>query len=237
MSNSCAAPVANISIDFSTIGSRGTSPRREDAMKMFDKCFTVMALVAVLATNQAAFAQPQPAKPIQQIDIIRIDPRFDKLVPINVKVERIVGGRTWVEGPVWNRKENYLLFSDIPTNSVIKWQEGKGTSVFLKPSGYTGKTPFEGAEPGSNGLTFDSDGRLVLAEHGDRRVGRLEKNGKKTNRDPKRSVRQNRRDARDEARRNRARDPPCRRHESQNSVYFPTPKRPGRHQPNRARSN
>ena len=139
-------------------------------MKIFDKCFTVMALVAVLATNQAAFAQPQPAKPIQQIDIIRIDSRFDKLVPINVKVERIVGGRTWVEGPVWNRKENYLLFSDIPTNSVIKWQEGNGTSVFLKPSGYTGKTPFEGAEPGSNGLTFDPDGRLVLAEHGDRRV-------------------------------------------------------------------
>jgi gluconolactonase len=115
-----------------------------------------------------------------RIDIVRLDPQFDKLVPLNVKVERVVSGRKWVEGPVWNRKEGYLLFSDIPTNSVIKWQEGKGTSVFLKPSGYTGEAPFEGLEPGSNGLTFDPEGRLVLAEHGDRRIGRLEKTGRKT---------------------------------------------------------
>lgn len=127
-----------------------------------------------------AFAQPQPAKPVQEINIVRLDPRFDKLVPPNVKVERIVSGGKWVEGPVWNRKDGYLLFSDIPTNSVIKWQAGKGTSVFLHPSGYTGKTPFDGPEPGSNGLTFDLEGRLVLAEHGDRRIARLEKNGAKT---------------------------------------------------------
>ena len=136
--------------------------------------------VFVALFPRPVFAQPQPAQPLQQIDIIRLDPRFDKLVPINVKVERVVSGRKWVEGPVWNRKEGYLLFSDIPTNSVIKWQEGKGISVFLKPSGYTGKAPFDGSEPGSNGLTFDPEGRLVLAEHGDRRIGRLEKNGKKT---------------------------------------------------------
>lgn len=137
-------------------------------------------LVFVALYPRLVFAQPQPAPLLQQVDIIRIDPRFDKLVPINSKVERIVSGRKWVEGPVWNRKEGYLLFSDIPTNSVIKWQEGKGTSLFLKPSGYTGKSRFDGPEPGSNGLTFDPEGRLVLAEHGDRRIGRLEKNGKRT---------------------------------------------------------
>jgi len=116
----------------------------------------------------------------QQIDIVRIDPRFDKLVPLNVKIESIANRHQWVEGPVWTRKEGYLLFSDIPTNSIFKWQEGKGESVFLKPSGYTGKAPFDGAEPGSNGLAYDREGRLVLAEHGDRRIGRLELNGKKT---------------------------------------------------------
>ena len=135
-------------------------------------------MLAVVAFSVSVFAQPQPASPLQKIDIIRLDPQFDKLVPPNVKVERIVSGRRWVEGPVWNRKEGYLLFSDIPVNSVIKWREGEGTSVYLKPSGYTGKGPFEGAEPGSNGLTFDLDGRLVLAAHGDRRIARLEKNGK-----------------------------------------------------------
>jgi gluconolactonase len=136
-------------------------------------------LAGALAISSGAFAQPQPAKPIQQIDIVRLDRRFDKLVPLNVNVQRIVSGRAWVEGPVWNRRGKYLLFSDIPTNSIIKWQEGKGTSVFLSPSGYTGAAPFEGTEPGSNGLAFDPEGRLVSAEHGDRRIGRLEKTGQK----------------------------------------------------------
>jgi gluconolactonase len=150
-------------------------------MRTLHKIFGSLGIVLEVVTFTAAvFAQPQTAQPLQKIDIIRLDPRFDKLVPPNVNVERIVSGRKWVEGPVWNRKERYLLFSDIPTNSVIKWQESKGTSVFLKPSGYTGKAAFEGPEPGSNGLAFDLEGRLVLAEHGDRRIGRLERNGKQT---------------------------------------------------------
>jgi gluconolactonase len=150
-------------------------------MRIVRKLFASLAGIAALTGLAGTlFAQPQPPEPLQKIDIVRLDPRFDKLVPLNVKVERIVSGRKWVEGPVWNRKEHYLLFSDIPINSAIKWQEGKGTSVFLRPSGYSGKAAFEGPEPGSNGLAFDSEGRLVLAEHGDRRVARLEKNGKQT---------------------------------------------------------
>jgi gluconolactonase len=147
-------------------------------MKSRKRLLNFTLLAATVAIGPGAFAQPQPAQSLQQIDIIRVNPLFDKLVPLNVKIDRIVSGRRWVEGPVWNRQKNYLLFSDIPTNSVIKWQEGKGTSVFLKPSGYTGNAPFEGPEPGSNGLAFDPEGRLVLAEHGDRRIGRLEKDGK-----------------------------------------------------------
>jgi gluconolactonase len=137
-------------------------------------------IYGLLALTSFAAAQPQQAQPLQKIDILRLEARFDKLVPPNVVVERIVSGGKWVEGPVWNRKEGYLLFSDIPENAVIKWQQGKGTSVFLKPSGYSGKAPFEGPEPGSNGLAFDLDGRLILAEHGDRRIARLENSGKQT---------------------------------------------------------
>jgi gluconolactonase len=141
---------------------------------------TLGLTLALIEFPAAVVAQPQPAQPLQVIEIIRLDPQFDKLVPPHVIVERIVGGRKWVEGPVWSRRGGYLLFSDIPANSVIKWQESKGTSVFLRTSGYTGKALFDGAEPGSNGLAFDSEGRLVLAEHGDRRIARLEKNGKQT---------------------------------------------------------
>jgi gluconolactonase len=165
-----------------------TKPRTRAARAVCQSGITLMnqrkwigsltgALYLAIGLSQS-FAQPQPPQPLQQIDVVRLDPRFDKLVPLNVKFERIVSGQKWVEGPVWNRKEGYLLFSDIPTNSVIRWQEGNGISVFLKPSGYTGNAPFVGPEPGSNGLRFDPDGRLVLAQHGDRRVARLEKNGR-----------------------------------------------------------
>jgi gluconolactonase len=71
------------------------------------------------------------------------------------------------------------LFSDVPLNTVFKWEEGKGVSIFLKPSGYTGSVP-RGGEPGSNGLLTDSQGRLILCQHGDRRVARLEPDGKFT---------------------------------------------------------
>src|SRR5262245_22267233 len=54
--------------------------------------------------------------------IVSLDRAFDKLVPADVKVEKLVDGHQWVEGPVWNRKEGYLLFSDIPNNAIVKWQ-------------------------------------------------------------------------------------------------------------------
>jgi len=73
-----------------------------------------------------------------------------------------------------------LLFSDVPNNRIIKWKAGQETSVFLQPSGYSGAKPFTGREPGSNGLTFDNEGRLVFCEHGDRRISRLEKDGTRT---------------------------------------------------------
>ena len=112
--------------------------------------------------------------------IVRVDPRLNQIVPPNAVLEKVAEGFTWAEGPAWNRGGGYLLFSDVPTNSIIKWKAGEGPSVFLKPSGYTGKEPFTGREPGSNGLTFDAEGRLVFCQHGDRRVGRLEKDGSRT---------------------------------------------------------
>jgi len=136
----------------------------------------LFALVALTAQDSSMNTSSTAA----EIRIVRLDSRFDRLVPRDAALEKISDGFNWVEGPVWDRKDNYLLFSDIPANSIYKWEEGKGASLFLKPSGYTGTAPFEGREPGSNGLLFDSTGRLVLCEHGDRRVARLESNGKKT---------------------------------------------------------
>lgn len=113
-------------------------------------------------------------------EVIRLDPRLDQLIDKDAKIEVLSSGFVWTEGPVWvgDPKSGYLLFSDIPRNSVMKWEEGKGASLFLKPSGYTGATPY-GNEPGSNGLLLDQQGRLVSCEHGDRRVSVMTKDGGK----------------------------------------------------------
>ena len=112
--------------------------------------------------------------------VTRLDARLDQIVPANAAIEKIAGGYTWVEGPVWSRAGNYLLFSDVPSNRIIKWKAGEDTSDFLQRSGYTGSEPFTGREPGSNGLTFDKEGRLVFCQHGDRSISRLEKDGTRT---------------------------------------------------------
>ncbi len=138
-----------------------------------------MAMIAISSSVRDLAAQPGHYK-TQPSKIIRLDAAFDRIVPKDAVLEKIADGFAWVEGPVWNRAEGYLLFSDIPNNAVMKWNAKAGASLFLKPSGYTGAVPFAGVEPGSNGLTFDHEGRLVLCEHGDRRISQLEKNGAKT---------------------------------------------------------
>jgi gluconolactonase len=140
----------------------------------------VNSSIALFALSCLIAAKRHPETRQQSpVRIVNLDPRFDRLVPQDAKAEKIADGFGWVEGPVWNQKEKYLLFSDVVNNSIFKWQ-GKGVTLFLKPSGYTGKQPFTGREPGSNGLAYDSQGRLVLCQHGDRRVVRMEKNGKMT---------------------------------------------------------
>jgi len=142
----------------------------------FVRVMTVAGLAATLwITSPAARAQEKDAPTLGTIE--RLDARLDGIVPSQARVERIAEGFDWSEGPVWDRRGGFLLFSDVPLNTVFKWQAGKGVNVFLKPSGYTGTVP-RGGEPGSNGLVMDAQGRLVLCQHGDRRVARLEDDGK-----------------------------------------------------------
>lgn len=143
----------------------------------FAACSPAAEKSASVADNKPAAAPASSPTPTA-VTIVRKDPRFDKLVPADAKVENLVDGYNWVEGPVWNKKESYLLFTNIPKNEIIRWQDGKAASQFLQPSGYTGAAPFTGKEPGANGLTYDAEGHLVLCQHGDRRVARLEADGK-----------------------------------------------------------
>jgi hypothetical protein len=112
------------------------------------------------------------------IPVERLDPRFEALIPLDMSLEVVADfeereGPHWLEGPAWDRQRGYLLFSDVKANAIWRWQRDGGVQVYMQPSGYTGDRPFAGQEPGSNGLAFDSHGRLLICEHGDRRIRRL----------------------------------------------------------------
>lgn len=114
----------------------------------------------------------------QDPSVEKLDPALDLLIAPDAKIEVIAQGFRWTEGPVWNSATHELLFSDIPNNVINAWSDDKGLRVFMKPAGYTGISDY-GREAGSNGLTFDKKGRLVLAEHGDRRIAVLTEGGGK----------------------------------------------------------
>ena len=136
----------------------------------------LLAVCQVLAASCAS--QPVPRPVVGHTE--RLDPRLDTLIPPGAAPEKVVNGLEWAEGPVWDAARGGLLFSDVPRNVVLLWREGSSVTEIVRPSGYTGKEPFRGREPGSNGLAFDRQGRLVLCQHGDRRVARRELDGRFT---------------------------------------------------------
>lgn len=135
-------------------------------------------------TNEPAAGSGWSADPKKKVypsmgSIERHDPAIDQLLAPTARIEKLARGFEWSEGPVWNARGKYLLFSDVPNNIVYLWKQGVPTTDHMIPSGYTGKKRRVG-EPGSNGLTLDSQGRLVLCQHGDRQVARREHDGKIT---------------------------------------------------------
>ncbi len=120
---------------------------------------------AVAALPGAALAwQPAPAYPDPSVQVL--DPAFESYRLFNAGVERIATGMRWAEGPVWFGDGRFLLWSDIPNNRIMKWEEETGAvSEFRKPSNY------------ANGNTRDRQGRLVTCEHLTRRVTRTEYDG------------------------------------------------------------
>ena len=98
-----------------------------------------------------------------------IDPSIDKIINKEAKIEVLAEGYEWTEGPVWVPEGEYLLFSDIPNNKVVKWKQGEGATSFLTPSGHAGIVDRSG-EAGSNGLMLNAKGQLVLCQHTGRQI-------------------------------------------------------------------
>lgn len=130
---------------------------------------TAGAAVAAAAVAPRAFAAWEPSQRYPDPSIQVIDPSFGKYQLALAKVERLASGMRWCEGPVWFGDGRYLLWSDIPNNRIMKWEEETGAvSVFRKPSN------------NANGNTRDRQGRLLSCEHDTRRVTRTEYDGKLT---------------------------------------------------------
>lgn len=136
-------------------------------------------MLSMLGIIVSLDARAESANYKQIGEVRRLDPALDALVPTDAKIELLAEGFQWSEGPVWVSEKvsgiggGFLLFSDVPMNVVHQWSEVGGLRAWLRPSGYTGEDP-RGGETGSNGLTLDAEGRLVLCQHGDRRVAKLD---------------------------------------------------------------
>ena len=121
---------------------------------------------ASMTVASSAFAQWQPSQRYPDPSVKIVDQSFARYRLALAKVERLATGFRWCEGPVWFGDGRYLLWSDIPNNRIMRWDEETGaTSVFRKPSNF------------ANGNTRDRQGRLLTCEHGSRRVSRTEYDG------------------------------------------------------------
>jgi gluconolactonase len=125
------------------------------------------------APGRGAVAEPAPLR------VDRADPGLDAVVPADARLERVAGGFEFTEGPVWTR-DGALLFSSPNSNAIYRWTPAGTVTVFRPKSGYSGTDIGRFTQPGSNGLTFDPQGRLTICQHGNRRVIRVEPHGNLT---------------------------------------------------------
>jgi len=142
------------------------------------------ALFFFLTIRLAPAQQAPTPAPGDMGEIIRLDPALDKIIPPGSKIEKVPG--SWgtlegarTEGPVWTRDGN-LLFSETAGNVIYKLDGNDKSSVYRERSGWVNPPPGGGLRPGSNGLTLDKEGRLLVCEMGNRRITRIEKDGKVT---------------------------------------------------------
>jgi gluconolactonase len=135
----------------------------------------ILLLLTNLSTrsNQPVIEESKDNSSISPARIERLDGAANAIIPERPLFHRLANGFTWVEGPIWIHS-GYFLFADITSNSIRKLSADDSVSMWLQPSGYRGEAPYGGKEPGSNGMTLDSSGRLTVAGHAARNIMRFE---------------------------------------------------------------
>jgi gluconolactonase len=130
----------------------------------------ILFLLIFTALRFTGYAQEIKA-PTGTIEFVSDE--LSKLINKEAKVEVVAEGFQFTEGPLWIEKDKMLLLSDVPGNTIYKWTEAKGKEIFVKPGGYT-DTAKRGGFMGPDGLVLSKDGKLLVAQHGDRRIAILD---------------------------------------------------------------
>ncbi|NBC65931.1 MAG: SMP-30/gluconolactonase/LRE family protein [Bacteroidetes bacterium] len=130
-----------------------------------------MGMISTACSSEES--EPEENAPSTTGDVEVLDEALNDLIDPNATLTELGNGYAWSEGPVWVEEHGFLLFSDIPNNIIHKWTPGEGVTPYLEQAGYTGEEP-RGGELGSNGLYISLEGDLLLAQHGDRRIARMD---------------------------------------------------------------
>lgn len=133
--------------------------------------FLLLAIWRTSTPSQTEKSKDSPSDYPAHVE--RLDPAAAAILPQHPTWHRVASGFTWVEGPVWIHS-GYLMFADIPSNSIQRIDTDGKAVLWLQPSGYRAKEPYGGKEPGTNGMTLDPLGRLTVAGHAARNIMRFE---------------------------------------------------------------
>jgi gluconolactonase len=137
----------------------------------FMRLLPVTGWVLLACSSLACFAAPTR---IGDAKIERWDPALDAIVPRDWKIEKLAEGFGWAEGPVWVKSGGYLLFTDVPGNTMWKWSDTGGLEKFLEPSGATNPDMTVWREAGANGLAMLDSNTILLADTGNRGIQQLD---------------------------------------------------------------
>ena len=147
--------------------------RRRSSARLSHAAVVVLGIALAVSSSTSAEERKTVGK------VVKVDASLADVLDENATMNVLAEGFEWTEGPLWMTDDGgYLLYSEIPSNTIRRWSAKDGDSVWMTPSGYTGVADY-GREPGSNGLNRDQQGRIVMCEHGDRRVSVLTPDGGK----------------------------------------------------------
>ena len=149
-------------------------PKQKNMYKKTIYKLVTVVLLLVSCTNAPKTKQNTPTKAVAEHFNVRIhDKAARSLIAPDASFEILATGFKWSEGPLWVDSLQALLFSDVPTNKIYKWSPKDGLGIYLEYAGHTGEGNKD-SNKGSNGLMLNRENQLILCQHGDRRIARLD---------------------------------------------------------------